>query len=76
MFHYGVVRYLSVEIPDDEFNPELFTIKQHKNSLQDININFFYNNQLLPIDYDDLESDRKATEWDINSRGKIDDDEV
>ncbi len=76
MFHYGVVRYLSVEIPDNEFNSELFTIKQHKNSLQDINLNFYYNNELLTVDCDYIESDCKATEWDINSRGKIDDDEV
>ena len=76
MFHYGVFRYLSVEIPDDEFNPELFTVKRCKNSLQDININFYYNNELLPIEHDDLESDCKGTEWDVYSRGKIDDNDV
>ena len=75
LHHRGVVRYTSTEINDKKFNPELFTIQKEKMG-GEYGLNFYYNNELLTVDREDIESDGEGSEWSVFSRGIIDEDEV
>lgn len=75
LHHRGVVRYTSTEINDKKFNPELFTIQKEKIG-REYGLNFYYNNELLTVDREDIESDGEGSEWSISSPGIIDDDKM
>ncbi len=75
LHHRGVVRYTSTEINDKKFNPKLFTIKQYK-YYGEYRLDFYYNNNLLKVEQEEIESDGEGSEWSIFSRGTIDDDKV
>ena len=71
LWHRGVIYYSEIEIDTNSFNPELLTVTQNYGEDREIEVSFYYNNELLNLDTVDCESDGEGSDCSLSVFGKV-----
>lgn len=75
IWYRGVIRFNEVEIKDNSFDSNLFKINQNYNELG-IDLEFYYDNELLNTADEEVQSDGKGSDWTISSCGIVEQNDI
>ena len=71
LWYRGVIYYSEIDINTNNFNPDLLTVVQHYGKYGDIEVSFYYNNELLYIDKVDCESEGEGSDCSLSTLGQV-----
>jgi len=67
----GVIYYSEIDINTNNFNPDLLTVVQHSGKYGDIEVSFYYNNEILDIYMVDCESEGEGSDCSLSGLGQV-----